>query len=171
MAYTVDQLETNSVISLGLTGEYPSSTLFPEQRAIADTIKPNCLYLNSIYNATTKQVLCHVFISGEFLVRVYSDNRTELFQENAVVNGVTYDYVYFENNEPVTYYMPTGDEVSFSEYDFATNTQQWIKYSEHYDTIPTDKKPLLSDFPYNNRIFAWSNQAIGFIVEYVEPLV
>jgi hypothetical protein len=168
MPLTVYELEQKSIDALNLVGEYPSSTLFPEQRAVADTVKPNCLYLNSIYNATTQQVLCRVFISGEFLVRVYTDNRTELFQQNAVVNGVTYNYVYFENNEPITYYMPTGDDISFSEYDFATNTQQWVKYSEHYDTIPADKKLLLTDFAYNNQIFAWSDQAIGFIVEFIE---
>lgn len=168
MSLSVYELEGNSITSLDLAGKYPDSTLFPEQRAIAETVKPDCTYLNSIYNATTKQILCQVFISGEFLVRVYADNRTELFQENAVVNGTTYDYVYFENNEPITYYMPTGDNVSFCEYDFATNTQQWIKYSEHYDTIPADKKPLLDDFAYNNQIFAWSDQAIGFIVEFIE---
>lgn len=168
MAYTVDQLETNSVVALFLTGEYPSSTLFPEQRAVAETIKPNCLYLNSIYNATTQEVLCRVFISGEYLVRVYADNRTELFQQNAIVNGNTYDYVYFEGSSPITYYAPTGDDVSFSEYDFATNTQQWVKYSQHYDKIPTDKKSLLTSFQYNNQIFAWSDQQIGFIVEFIE---
>jgi len=168
MPLTVYELEQKSITELNLIGEYPSSTLFPEQRAVADTVKPNCLYLNSIYNATTQQVLCRVFISGEFLVRVYTDNRTELFQQNAVVNGVTYDYVYFENNEPITYYMPTGDDISFSEYDFATNTQQWVKYSEHYDTIPADKKLLLDGFAYNDQIFAWSDQAIGFIVEFIE---
>lgn len=168
MALTVNQLETNSVIALNLTGEYPSSTLFPEQRTIAETVKPNCLYLNSIYNATTQQVLCRVFISGDFLVRVYTDNRTELFQQNAVVNGITYDYVYFENNQPITYYMPTGDDVSFNEYDFATGTKQWVKYSQHYDTIPADKKALLDSFQYNNQIFAWSDQPIGFIVEFIE---
>lgn len=171
MNYTVSELETNSVLALNLTGEYPNSVILPEKRAIADTVKPNCLYLNSIYNATTKQVLCHVFISGVFLVRVYSDNRTELFEQNYAVGGVLYDYVYLENNQPITYYMPTGDNLSFSEYDFTTNTQQWIKYSEHYETIPTDKKLLLSDFAYNDRIFAWSDQAIGFIVEYIEPLI
>jgi hypothetical protein len=168
MALTVNQLETKSYGSLNPIGEYPSSTLFPEQSAVAETVKPNCLYLNSIYNATTKQVLCHVFISGEFLVRVYTDNRTELFQQNAEVNGITYDYVYFENNEPITYYMPTGDDISFSEYDFATNTQQWVKYSQLYDTIPADKKLLLDGFAYNDQIFAWSDQAIGFIVEFIE---
>jgi hypothetical protein len=165
MTYTVEQLEGNSIFNLGLNE--PLGELFPEQRAVAETVKPNCLYLNSIYNATTKQVLCQVFVSGEFLVRVYADNRTELFQQNAVVNGVTYDYVYFENNEPITYYTPTGDDISFSEYDFAANTQQWVKYSQHYDTIPADKKLLLSDFAYNDRIFAWSDQQIGFIVEYL----
>jgi hypothetical protein len=168
MTLTVKELEANSAAALNITGVYPSSTVFPEQMAIADTVKPGCLYINSIYNATTKQVLCHVFISGEFLVRVYADNRTELFQENGVVNGVTYDYVYFENGEPITYYKPTGDDISFSEYDFATNTQQWVKYSQHYDTIPADKKPLLDGFAYNDQIFAWSDQAIGFIVEFIE---
>lgn len=168
MALTVNQLETDSYIALNLVGEYPSSKLFPEKRAIAETVKPDCLYLYSIYNATTKQVLCQGFLSGNFVVRVYADNSIELFQENAVVNGVTYDYVYFENDVPVTYYKPTGDNVSFCEYDFATNTQQWIKYSKHYDTIPADKKPLLDDFAYNNQIFAWSDQDRGFIVEFIE---
>lgn len=171
MTYTVDQLEKNSVNGLNLTGVYPNGVILPAQRAIAETITPNCLYLNSIYNATTKQVLCHVFMSGTFLVRVYADNSTELFQQNAIVNDVTYDYVYFDSsNNPVTYYKVNDDQISFSEYDFDTNTQQWVKYSEHYDTIPSDQKLLLSDFPYNDRIFAWSPQQIGFIVEYVEPL-
>jgi hypothetical protein len=170
MALTINQLETNSVISLNLSGAWPNSVVFPEQRALAETIKPGCLYLNSVYNATTKQVLCQSFVSGDFVIRVFADNRIELFQENAAVNGVTYDYVYYENDEPITYYMPTGDDVSFSEYDFATNTQQWVKYSQHYDTIPADKKVLLSDFAYNDRIFAWSDQQVGFIVEYIAPL-
>jgi hypothetical protein len=168
MFLTVNQLEGTSVTNLNLSGEYPSSTLFPEKKAIAETVKPNCLYLYSIYNATTKQVLCQSFVSGDFVIRVFADNSIELFQENAVVNGVTYDYVYFENDEPTTYYKPTGDDISFSEYDFATNTQQWVKYSQHYDTIPADKKPLLNDFAYNNQIFAWSNQDRGFIVEFIE---
>jgi hypothetical protein len=170
MSLTVSELEKTSVINLNLSGTWPNSVVFPEQRAIADTVKPNCLYLYSTYNATTKQVLCQGFLSDNFVVRVYADNRTELFQENAVVNGVTYDYVYFENNKPITYYMPTGDDISFSEYDFATNTQQWVKYSQHYDAIPADKKLLLSDFAYNDRIFSWSDQDRGFIVEYVVPL-
>jgi len=168
MSLTVNQLEANSYLGLNLVGEYPSSTLFPEKRAIAETVKPNCRYLYSIYNATTKQVLCQGFVSDDFVIRVFADNSIELFQENAVVNGVTYDYVYFENDKPTTYYKPTGDDISFSEYDFATNTQQWVKYSQHYDTIPADKKPLLNDFAYNNQIFAWSNQDRGFIVEFIE---
>lgn len=170
MALTVDQMQKNSVIELNLSGTYPNGVVFPEQRAIAETIKPDCLYLNSIYNATTKQVLCQVFVSGDFVIRVFADNTIELFQKNAVVNGTTYDFVYFENNEPITYYMPTGDDISFNEYDFATNTQQWVKYSQHYDTIPADKKVLLSDFAYNDRILAWSDQQVGFIVEYIAPL-
>ena len=168
MSLTVNQLETNSVLSLNIMGMWPSNTVFLEQKAVAETVKPDCLYLYSIYNATTKQVLCRSFVSGDFVIRVFADNSIELFQENAVVNGVTYDYVYFENDEPTTYYKPTGDDVSFSEYDFATNTQQWVKYSQHYDTIPADKKPLLDDFAYNNQIFAWSNQDRGFIVEFIE---
>jgi hypothetical protein len=168
MALTIYQLETNSVIALNIPGEYPSSTLFPEKRAIAETVKPNCLYLNSVYNATTKQILCRSFVSDDFVIRVFTDNSMELFQENAVVNGITYDYVYYENDEPITYYKTTGDDISFSEYDFATNTQQWVKYSQHYNTIPADKKPLLDDFAYNNQIFAWSDQDRGFIVEFIE---
>jgi hypothetical protein len=171
MSLTVYELEGISIFSLNLDGKYPDSNLFPEKKAIAETVKPNCAYLNSIYNATTKQILCQVFTSGEFLVRVYSDNTTKLFQENAVVNGVKYDYVYFENNEPIAYYMPTGDDISFSKHDFATRTQQWITYSQHYDTIPEDKKPLLADFAYNNQIFAWSDQDIGFVVEFIEVTV
>ena len=168
MSLTVSQLETNSVLSLGLPGIWPNNTVFLDQQAVAETVKPDCFYLYSIYNATTKQVLCRSFVSGDFVIRVFTDNSIELFQENAVVNSVTYDYVYFENNEPITYYKPTGDDVSFSEYDFATNTQQWIKYSQHYDAIPADKKPLLDDFAYNNQIFAWSDQDRGFIVEFIE---
>lgn len=171
MSLSVSQLETNSVIDLKLIGEYPNSRLFPKEKSIAETVKPNCLYLNSIYNATTKQVLCHVFISDLFLVRVYSDNKTELFEQDATVDGVVYDYVYFENTQPITYYKPNDDGVSFSEYDFSTNSKQWVKYSQPYSTIPEDKKPQLIDFTHTDRIFAWSDQPIGFIVEYVEPLI
>jgi len=171
MALTVYQLETNSVMALGLVGEYPNSSLFPDKKAVADSVKPGCLYLNSIYNATTKQVLCHVFVSGLFLVRVYQDNRTELFEKDCVVDGVTYDYVYFKNNTPTTYYKTTGDDVSFSEYNFATETKQWDKYSQGYSFIPEDKKELLNDFVHNDRIFSWSVQPIGLIVEYVEQLI
>jgi hypothetical protein len=171
MTLSVEQLETNSVLALGLTGEYPNSSLLPDKKAVADSIKPGCFYLNSIYNATTKQVLCHVFVSGVFLVRVYQDNRTELFEKDCVVGGVKYDYVYFENNLPITYYKTNGDGLSFSEYTFSDNTKQWDKFSQGYGFIPEDKKQLLNDFAHKDRIFAWSNQPIGLIVEYVEPLI
>jgi hypothetical protein len=171
MALTVDQLEINSVLALNLTGEYPNSSLFPDKKAVADSVKPGCLYLNSIYNATTKQVLCHVFVSGVFLVRVYQDNRTELFEKECVIDNTTYDYVYFENNTPITYYKTNGDDLSFSEYSFYNNIKQWDKYSQGYSFIPEDRKELLNDFAYNDRIFSWSLQPIGLIVEYVEPLI
>lgn len=171
MALSIDQLETNSVIALNLVGEYPSVTLFPEQRAIAEVIKPNCVYLNSVYNATTKQTLCHAFSSGSFVIRVYQDNKTAIFEKDCVVDGVKYDYVYFENNLPITYYKTNGDNLSFSEYTFSDNTKQWDKFSQGYGFIPEDKKQLLNDFVHKDRIFAWSDQPIGLIVEYVEPLI
>lgn len=172
MNNTIEKMQSDSISSLGIGWSYLTAGIGNDKKVIAEKLVANCSYLYSVYNASTKETIAQVFISGNYLVKVFNDNSVEFYVKDYIHNGFKYDYVSFGSGiTPLEYYKANENGNSFSKYDIVTNEKLVDTYSGNYHSIPEDKKQLLSDFNNNHAIFAWSDKSYGFIVEYIETQV
>lgn len=124
-------------------------------------------YSYSVYNATSKEVISHVFRAEEYLIKVAGEAVSEWYKQDGEINGIRYSYISLDldTGTPIEYYNVDGPVMS--KYDLSGNQ---VVSTHFFAPVPEDKAVLLDDFSHRESIFAWSDKDYGFIVEFHGPV-
>lgn len=150
-----------------VTNIYPNSL---ESKSIAEQHSQiGCVYLFTTYRVDIPNE-ARLFMCGSDWIKVSSDGSIlETYKSNVINSGVKYDFISLnEAGLPIEYYEIV-DNTHYVKKNYMTKEIIATTYLGGYDTIPEENKPLLENFAYKDRIFAWSDKTTGFVVHYIDP--
>lgn len=128
-------------------------------------------YKYTVYNASTKQEISHVFSAGDFFIKAFGNAVLEYYEAGVAVDGekvfgVSRDLVTGEVIDVYRYMDGLTPFAGITKTDPEGITTDTFFFG--YEQIPEEYKSLLDDFEPKASIGLWSPKPYGFVVEYAK---